>query len=69
MNNLSIIRGPYIQNYLNNTMKTKQRSKSEKSVVISSAQITKMGLKVFSKFLKTLDDAKKTKITIKMEKV
>jgi len=50
-------------------MKTKQRSKSEKSIVISSAQITKMGLKVFSKFLKTLDDAKKTKITIKMEKV
>ena len=50
-------------------MKSKQKkSKYEKSVVISTEQLTKMGLRVFSKFLKTVDDAKHSKITIKLEK-
>ena len=69
MNNLSVLSGPYIQKIITIFMKSKQKkSKYEKSVVISTEQLTKIGLKVFSKFLKTVDDAKRLKITIKLEK-
>ena len=66
MNNLSILSGPYIQKIITIFMKSKP--KYEKSLVISTEQLTKIGLRVFSKFLKTVDDAKHSKITIKLEK-
>ena len=50
-------------------MKTKgNRSKKEKTVVLSVGSLTKAGIGIVDKVLKKADDVKKSKITITLEK-
>ena len=50
-------------------MKSKQvKSKNEKTVSISVGDLTKAGMSVFTRVLKTADDVRRSRITIKLEK-
>lgn len=50
-------------------MKSKQtKSKNEKTVSISVGDLTKAGMGVFTKVLKTADDVRHSRLTIKLEK-
>ena len=50
-------------------MKSKKNIKNnEKTVVISVGQLTQKGIKIFGKIMKTAEDAKRSKLTIKLEK-
>lgn len=68
MDNLSVLRGPYIQNIATEFMKAKRAISKEKTMVISVGQITKASMGLLSKVLKTADNVKRSKITIKLEK-
>ena len=49
-------------------MKSKNIKSDEKTVVISVGQLTQKGMKFFGKIMKTADDVKHSKLTIKLEK-
>ena len=50
-------------------MKSKKNIKNnEKTVVISVGQLTQKGIEIFGKIMKTAEDAKRSKLTIKLEK-
>lgn len=49
-------------------MKAKRTISKEKTMVISVGQITKASMGLVSKVLKTADNVKRSKITIKLEK-
>ena len=68
MDNLSVLRGPYIQNIAIEFMKAKRTISKEKTMVISVGQITKASIGLVNKVLKTADNVKRSKITIKLEK-
>ncbi|KAF6242784.1 hypothetical protein C6988_06280 [Nitrosopumilus sp. b1] len=68
MDNLSVLRGPYIQKSIQKFMKSKRINSKEKTMVISVGQITKASMGLVSKVLKTADNVKRSKITIKLEK-
>jgi len=51
-------------------MKTKHsKSKKQKELVLSTAELTKFGVGVMSRALKVVNAAKSSKLTIKLEKV
>ena len=41
---------------------------NEKTVVISVGQLTQKAVEIFGKIMKTAEDAKRSKLTIKLEK-
>ena len=69
MDNLSVLRAPYIKNCLNHIMKTKTRSKSKpRELTLSSTELSRFGMGVMSRALRVVNTAKKGKLTIRLER-
>ena len=69
MDNLSVLRAPYIKNCLKLIMKSKTRSKSKpRELTLSSTELSKFGMGVMNRALKAVNTAKKGKITIRLER-
>jgi len=69
IDNLSVLRGPFIINSLLYIMKTKKSKTQPRELTISTAELSRFGVGVMNKALKVVNTAKKGKITIRVEKV
>jgi len=68
MDDLSVLRRSYIQNYPFQIMKTKTSKSKPREFTISSAELSRFGMGVMNKALKVVNTAKKGRITIKIER-
>jgi len=68
MNNLSILRGSYIENLIFEIMNRKISKSKPREFTISSAELSRFGIGVMNKALKVVNSAKKGKITIRLER-
>jgi hypothetical protein len=67
MDDLSVLRAPYIKNNLFHNMKTKTSKSKPRELTLSTTELSRFGTSVMSRALKIVNTAKKGKITIRVE--
>ena len=68
MDDLSVLRGPYIKKSTYQNMKSKTSKSKPRELTLSTSELSRFGMGVMSRALKVVNTAKKGKITIRVER-
>jgi len=68
MDDLSVLRGPYIKKSISQNMKSKTSKPKPRELTLSTAELSRFGMGVMNRALRVVKTAKKGKITIRVER-